>query len=52
MGGLIEFAVGTVADFFGYAMGHNRPWWVRFVTSLGCVVILGITILLLWLLVR
>ena len=52
MGWLVEIAVETVADLFGYAMGQKRPWWVELVANLGCLIILGVPILLLWVLLR
>ncbi|WP_182466653.1 hypothetical protein [Sphingomonas gilva] len=52
MGWLIEFAIQTVADIFGYAAGRKRPWWVEAVASLGCFLVLGAPALLLWLLLR
>lgn len=52
MGWLVEFAVQGVAELFGYAVGHKRPWWVEFVASLGCLVALGAPILVLWVLLR
>ena len=52
MGWLIEFAVHIVAELFGEAVGRRRPWWVELVATLGCFVVLGLPILLLWIFLR
>ena len=52
MGWLAEFAVQTVADLFGLAVGHKKPWWVELVAYFGCLIALGVPILVLWVLLR
>ena len=52
MGWVIEVAIQAVAELFGYAVGRKRPWWVEFVATLGCLVLLGVPVLVLWLLFR
>jgi hypothetical protein len=48
MAWVIEFAVQPMAELFGYAAGRKRPWWVELIATLGCLVVLGVPILLLW----
>jgi len=50
MGFLIQFAIQTVSELFGHAVGHKRPWWVGFAATLGCFVVLLMPLLLLILL--
>ena len=52
MGWLVEFAVGIIADLFGYAVGQKRPWWVELIANLGCLIFLGIPIVLVWVFLR
>jgi hypothetical protein len=40
MGLLVELAIGTVAQVFGYAAGKDQPWWVEIVAYLSCLLIL------------
>jgi hypothetical protein len=52
LGWVIDFAVQTVAELFGHAVGYKRRWWVEFVATLGCLVVLGVPVLVLWILLR
>ncbi|WP_157105661.1 hypothetical protein [Sphingomonas sp. TDK1] len=42
MGWLIEAAIQSVAEIFGYQLGRGRPWWVEVLASLGCLLTLGL----------
>ncbi|WP_333571195.1 hypothetical protein [Sphingomonas sp.] len=42
MSSLIDLAVGIVADVFGYQFGRGRPWWVEWLASFGCLLLLAL----------
>lgn len=42
MGWLLEAVAAFVADLFGHQLGHGRPWWVEWVASFGCLLVLGL----------
>jgi hypothetical protein len=52
MGWMMEFAIETVADLFSYSVGRKRRWWVQVVAYFGCLTILGVPVLILWVLTR
>ncbi|MET3723995.1 hypothetical protein [Sphingomonas trueperi] len=52
MGWLIESAAAFVADVFGYQIGRGRPWWVEWLASFGCLLLLGLLALPFVLLLR
>jgi hypothetical protein len=52
MGWVLEIFIGTVAQLFGQAVGHERPWWLGFLASIGVLAALAAPMLLLLVLLR
>ena len=52
MGWLLEVVVEFAADVFGYRIARGRPGWVEWLASLGCLIALGVPVLMLGLLLR
>ena len=52
MGWFLEIVIGAAAQLFGQAVGHERPWWVGFLASLGFLAAIAVPVLLLWVVLR
>lgn len=52
----IEFVLWLAMELFGEIVGANRPWWVKALASLGClvaaVILIAAILLLAWAIIR
>jgi hypothetical protein len=42
MGWLFDIVVQFTAEVFGYQVGKGKPWWIEWLASFGCLLVLGI----------